>query len=304
MTALDALREALEAWDQTLNLAPTPSGKWASARSRIVDELVAVDGSGPAARWRDPGVPKLAAAALDTLRAQRFAECGEAPTCPSLARSAVQSATDVLDNKLLPATLDLLEVILRDEPARREIGRLVAYMTREGSGLGGTNAAPSSRPFATSQARAPGALDTSTVALVDGLGALGDLTDVRAFYPMVAAALDDLDPQLALLSQLSARAYDGEGHELCSKELDPEEVVRSSLARLSLPVTPPGGTKRTALQIILDAIADVNRVKPDQTGPLAPADYGRVFGNVHELLTDPEGGLEQLYASVKAATEN
>ena len=118
----------------------------------------------------------------------------------------------------------------------------------------------------------------------------------------LAKSLDELDPQLSLLSRLNARAYDSNGNEICSKELDPEEAIRNSLARLSLPVTVEGKPTRPALQVFLDAIADVNRVDASSDGPLDPDDYMNVFKNVHELLTDPKSGLEQLYASVKNAT--
>jgi hypothetical protein len=304
ITHFGALRDALDHWDAALAVDPAKRAKWAAARSRVVDEIAGVEGRGPEAKWIDPATPALVTAIIDALRAQRLAECAGTTDCPRLRQEGTKGIAELLDGKLLPATLDLLDVVLRDEPARREIGRVIAYMMRQGTGLGGVAATPGSRPFGTSQARAPGALDTSIAALVDGLGALGDLSEVRALYPMIAEALDDLDPLLSLLSHLNARAYDGEGHEICSRELDPEEVVRSSLARLSVAVTPPGGPRQTALQIFIDAFADVNRASPADKGPLAPADYRSVFGNLHEVLTDPESGLEQLYASVKRATEH
>ena len=65
----------------------------------------------------------------------------------------------------------------------------------------------------------------------------------------------------------------------------------------------PGKPTRPALQVVLDAMADVNRLDASEKGPLAPDDYMNVFKNVHELLTDPKSGLEQLYASVRNATE-
>jgi hypothetical protein len=194
-------------------------------------------------------------------------------------------------------------VLFSDPNAREEIGRLVSYVTRQGQALGGVPAAPSSTPFATSTARAPGALDQSIAASVDAIGALGDLKEVRPLYPILSQALDHTDPQLALLSQLNARAYDTKGHELCSKELDPDEAIRDTLARVTLTVTVPGKAKRSALQIFLDTIGEVNRLDASATTPLTGDDYGNVFKNLHELLTDPTSGLEQFYASVKQATE-
>ena len=208
-----------------------------------------------------------------------------------------------LKGKVFLAGLDLLDAVLGDPEMRGEVGRMTSYMFRQEGALGGDKTqSASSTPFA-GKARGPGVLDQSTAALVDALGAFGDLKDVRALYPILAHSLDDVDAQLSLLSRLNARAFDAQGNEICSRELDPEEAIRNTLARLTVPVTPPGRPTRPALQIFLEAISDVHRVNASADGPLEPDDYASVFKNVHELLTDPQSGLEQLYASVKNATE-
>ncbi len=305
------LRDALNAEEAVLERSPAKHQKWLGARSRIVDEFFSVKGRGEGAAFVDPGVSQLAPVVIALLRSQRVAECGGTLECPKLRKELTADLETALRKPLARASLDLLDFFLADEPARRELGRMVSYLTRQTDPLAGagdvvnpanTQASPSSTPFA--DLRGPGVLDQSIAALVDALGALGDLKDIRPLYPMLAHALEQLDPQLALLSRLNARAYDAEGREICSKELDPEETIASTLARLARPITVEGEPRRTALQIFLEAIADVNRVDASLTTPLDADDYASVFKNTHELLTDPTSGLEQLYASVRAATEN
>ncbi|MBX3227605.1 MAG: hypothetical protein KIT84_14720 [Labilithrix sp.] len=303
ISIMGLLRDAISAEEAVLAKDKTRENKWLTARSRIVDEFLTVDGRGDEAKFRDPGVPQIAPVIIELLRAQRLAKCKGDTACPALRKDLALDVEETLKGNLVTSGLDLLDVILRDKEMRGELGRMTSYMFRQDGPLGGDKAqGPSSTPFA-GKARGPGVLDQSIAALVDALGAMGDMKDVRAMYPVLAHSLDDLDPQLSLLSRLNARAYDEYGNEICARELDPEEAIRNSLARLSLPVSPPGRPTRPALQIFLEAIADVHRVDAAEDGPLDPDDYANVFQNVHELLTDPESGLEQLYASVKNATE-
>lgn len=296
------LRDAINAEEEVLGKDKTREHKWLTARSNVVDEFLGIHGRGAEAKFADPGIPQIAPVIIGLLRAQRLAKCAGDDACPALRKDLAKDVQETLEGRVFGSGLDLLDAVLSDRAMRGEIGRMTSYMFRAEGKLGGdTSASASSTPFSGSK-KGPGVLDQSIAALVDALGAMGDLSDIRRMYPFLARSVDDLDPQLSLLSRLNARAYDANGNELCSKELDPEEAIRNSLSRLSLPVTVPGKPTRPALQIFFDAIADVNRVDAENQGPLEPDDYMNVFKNVHELLTDPKSGLEQLYASVKNAT--
>ena len=60
----------------------------------------------------------------------------------------------------------------------------------------------------------------------------------------------------------------------------------------------------TTLEVIVDVIADVNRIDPseDYDGTLQQKDYASVSTNVVEFLTDPQRGLEQFYEVVRNGT--
>lgn len=303
ISILGMLRDALNEEDTVLGADKTKLNKWQTSRSHFVDEFFTVNGRGTDAQFADPGVAQLAPVIIDLLRQQRLAKCAGDVTCQTLRVGLATDLESDLTDPVFTSGLDLVDVVLADPQLRGEIGRMAAYMFRQSTALGGANASASATPFSqSSSSLAPGALDQTISALVDALGGLGDLSDVRGLYPVLAHSLDSVDPELALLSRLNARAYDANGNEICAKELDPEEAIRNTLARVSMTVTVPGQPTKTALQIFLDTIADVNRVDATINGPLAPADYTNVFTNVHELLTDPQSGLEQLYASVKNAT--
>jgi hypothetical protein len=304
LTIIGLLKTALDEEEAVLAKDKTKQNKYLTARSHIIDEFLTINGRGVDAKFADPGIPQLAPVVIGLLRAQRLAKCDNDPKCPALRSQLALDVQDSLEGKVFNSGLDLFDVVLADNNLRGEIGRMVAYMFRQDSALGGTqsSSAASSTPFSGSK-KGPGALDQSIAAFVDALGSLGDLSDVRATYPFIAKSFDNIDPQLSLLSRLNARAYDAAGNEICAKELDPEEAIRNMLARLALPVTVPGKPAQPALQIFMDALGDVNRVDASNQGPLAPDDYTNVFKNVHDLLTDPQSGLEQLYASVKNATK-
>src|SRR5262249_6213645 len=152
-----------------------------------IDEFLAIKGRGPDATFADPGIPRIVPILVDVLRAQRSAKCNGSAECLSLRQQLAKDVEQALASKVFGASLDVLDVVLKDQDARREIGMMTSYMTRQngdGGALGGSTApsSPSSTPFVSG--RGPGALDQSVAAAVDALGALGDLHDIRPLYPI------------------------------------------------------------------------------------------------------------------------
>jgi len=108
-----------------------------------------------------------------------------------------------------------------------------------------------------------------------------------------------LDAQSSLLSRISGRAYDADHHELCAQEVDPNQVLNVAMKNLVTPLrSADGKPRKTPLEVIMDVIADVNRVAPERTDRLDTADYAHVADEVSEFLLDKERGLEQFYAIV------
>jgi hypothetical protein len=78
---------------------------------------------------------------------------------------------------------------------------------------------------------------------------------------------------------------------------DPHHVLDHVFPALVTPMD--GGQGLAPIEVILDAIAEVNRTDAGDPAPLAPADYTYVFGTVRDFLIDETRGLEQLYTIVR-----
>jgi hypothetical protein len=61
------------------------------------------------------------------------------------------------------------------------------------------------------------------------------------------------------------------------------------------------GDGSTPLEVLLDAIAEVERVDPTKPSdaPLDRADLKKVIGSLHNFMTDEERGLERLYSVIE-----
>src|SRR5215475_6007662 len=101
-----------------------------------------------------------------------------------------------------------------------------------------------------------------------------------------------VDAQMSLLSRISGRAYDKSHTELCSREMDPNQVLPIAMKNLLTPLkNPDGSPRKTPIEVIMDAIADINRVAPDRTDRLDTTDYAHVADEVSDFLLNKERGL-------------
>jgi hypothetical protein len=149
----------------------------------------------------------------------------------------------------------------------------------------------------------------------DALQLFSDDSTMVPVYHAFAAALaapashpngyNVVDSSTALLSRIAGQAMDTSGKEVCSKEIDPNGVVDIALAHLVTPMPSGSGSPgETPLEVIVEAIADVNRQTPsDTTNPLAAGDYHNITQELTSFLVAEDRGLEQLYAIVRTATE-
>ena len=134
------------------------------------------------------------------------------------------------------------------------------------------------------------------------------------------------DASMALLARLTGRARDANGVEVCASETDPEQVLTTALRNLVTPMptgvaatfgggadggaSSGGATTESPLEIMMDVIADVNRVSPvpaattgtPSSGGLTAADYAAISAQVEDFLTNKTSGLEQFYEIVRLGT--
>ena len=201
---------------------------------------------------------------------------------------------DVVTGPTFAGVLDVMDAVRADEPARTELERLLVFLLQAG------------------QAEASPATLT---ALADLLQVFEDDANMTALLRAAAEAaapevLDEdgrvesrglLFAAIEVLSRVLGEAHDAKGDRLCSEEIDPNRTLAVVLRKL---VTPQPDGKPSPIEVIIDVVADVNRLHPEETTKLEAADYGSIAREVSEFCTHPSRGLEQVYTVIKEATKD
>lgn len=286
---------------------PTDTGRqaqWLTARSQLVDQFLKVNGTGTGASFANTALPKFTPTLIDVLRSQLYANCpgSFAPPYPRCEWARTQLTNKMATTMAGPSfagLMDVMDAIRSDTGARQSLEALLSYLL---------------------DAAAQNDAQTSVLAsTADLMQVLGDDTNLVPLYHVLSEATgasikDDkgnvvqssmVDSSLALLSQIAAYARDANGTEVCSREVDPNQVLNIAFKNMvtPLPAGPDGAPRKTPLEVVLDVIDDVNRVAPDQTTKLVPPDYANIASNVSDFLINKQSGLEQFYAVVRNGTE-
>jgi hypothetical protein len=257
--------------------AQTRKGQWKRARSQIVDALFAVEGEGPGAQFKDPATPRILIAIIDLLREQLNANCPDRETtgaCPWAKVELGRKTAETISGPLFAASMDVQEALRAHEPSRRELGRFLTYLL---------DAAANDASF------------QSTLASLSDVVQIVANDDVFSpiFQAMAPMANPEGDPDGAGAMFTSMAVMKA----LTDDRYDPHHVLDHVFPALVTPMD--GGQGPAPIEVILDTIADVNRVDAVDPAPLAPADYEYVFGTVRDFLIDETRGLEQLYTIVQ-----
>jgi hypothetical protein len=257
---------------------PTRKGQWKRARSQLVDEFLAIDGTGPTAKFRNGAMPKTLATTLRVIREQLNANCPDREkgvTCEWAEHELADKFATTISGPVFAALVDVQEELRRDETARRETERLLGFLL-----------SPSSPDDAFAGALA------SFSDLLQVVPDDGNLSPILQAIAVAANAADDpsgpgaADVGLKVLKAMTGDKYDR------------HHALDTVLPRLVTPID--GG--ETPIEIILDAIADVNRIDAAasaDTVPLTDDDYRAMMGSVEEFLTSKTRGLEQFYFIVQ-----
>ena len=310
-SALGAIDQAFDDYAKASPSDADRQAKWRLARSQLVDQFLRVNGATTASAFANPTVPVLTPVLVDTLRAQLLANCPAtfAPAAPTPANplpprcewartELTKKLEGVVSGPLFAGSMDMLDAVRGDDAARRELELLLTYLM---------------------DTKAPyDALSTMLSATADLLQMLGDDADLVPIYHVLAQAAEGsvtdatgaivrtgtFDAETALLARIADRAYDEDHHEICAREMDPNQVLNVALKNAVTPMPSQGGRPAsTPLQVIMDVVADVNRVAPERTDRLDAPDYASISSNVSDFLLNQERGLEQFYAIVRKGTE-
>ena len=279
---------------------------WRRARSQLVDQFLGVNGIKSNSTFANPTIPKMTPVMIDVLRSQLWAHCPTTfiapldqtaphPTCTWARSELVQKASDSLAGPLATTGIDVMDAMRKDPDARREMEKMMQYLMDAGS-----------------QNDALAGVLASTN---DVLQILRDDENLIPLLKVAAAAVDGskyddkgvltqkslIDANMALLARANGKYMDPDGKEICQKEVDPNQVLSAILARAVTPIKDGDFKGQTPLEVIIDVIADVNRVDPTAhyDGTLRQDDYANMSKNVVDFLIDPQNGLEQFYEVVR-----
>ena len=280
---------------------PTRWANWKLGRSQLIDQFLSIKGSTTTATFADPALPTITPTLIDMLRSQMSANC---PTsyvppytrCTWARDDFTNNISDTIKGPLFSTTMDLLDAVRSNDNARTALEALLQYLVT-----------------AASQNDAlPSVLATSN----DLIQVLGDDQNLVPLYHALAPALAATtrdggghilqaslpDAELTLLSHIAGRFMSG-STEMCADEADPNNILSQVMLRLVTPMTDSTGrATQTPLDVIIDVIADVNRIDPSQTSKLQPGDYGAIASQVQDFLMNQQFGLEQLYEVVRKGT--
>lgn len=295
VTPMYLLIDALKGFDQRFEAEPDRLPRWRRARSQIVDQLFAVEGTGKTSKLKNPAITRMIPVLVATLREQIAARCPD-PTkgCTWAREDLPKNVRDVVTGPTFAGVMDLMDAIVSDEPARTELEQLLVFLLQSG------------------EADAQKAMLS---ALVDLLQVLEDDANMTALLHAAAGAAgpEVFDEEGKVLSRgmvLSAvevmarvlgEVRDEKGARICAKEMDPNRSLAVALRRL---VTPGPNGAPPPIEVLIDVVADVNRADPTMTTKLEPPDYASIAHEVADFCSHPSRGLEQMYELIKQATKD
>jgi len=303
-SALSGIDKAFDAYEAAHPEDKDRRANWRRARSQLVDQFMGVTGAKSTSVFTNPTMTKMTPVILDLLRSQLLAHCPRSFTppyekCTWATSELSKKAEETLTGPLMSTGLDMMEAIRADAEGRRQMGLLMQYLLDAAS--------------------KNDALASMLASTNDMVQILRDDENIVPFFRVLAAAVDAsekdakgrvtkkslLDAQMALLARVSGKYFDKDGKEICSREIDPNQVLAVALGNLVTPIKDGDFKGQAPLEVIIDVIADVNRVDPTQPyeGTLNRSDYSFVSENVVDFLINKERGLEQFYEVIRQGTK-
>jgi hypothetical protein len=263
--------------------------QWRKARSQLVDQFMAVDGTGANAKFRNAGVPKVLVRGLRVMREQLNANCPDREKgqgCEWARYQMADKVSEVMQEPLFAALFDLLEK-LRADPSRVEVERVVQYLLDFVQDEKALRAVLASSTDAVQVLR-----DGQTLPPIFNVLSAISVPDDQSAEPGAA------DVALQLLQVLVTEPDEAADPKHLT-EYDRYHVVEHLLANVVKPIDESQPSK-TALEVLIEVAGDVSRVDSSDEGPYTPDDFGTIAASVRDFLVSPTRGMEQLYTVVRS----
>jgi hypothetical protein len=302
--ALGAIDIAFDTYEQQNPNDKDRRSNWRRARSQLVDQFMGVTGAKSSSTFANPTMTKMTPVIIDLLRAQLLAHCPTSFTPPyakcTWARDELpKKAEETLAGPLASTGIDVMEAIRADKDGRRELGVLMQYLLDAGSKNDALASVLASSTDVVQMLRD----DANLVPLMHVLASAIDASIKDADGRVKQKSL--VDAQMALLARVSGKYFDKDGTQICTREIDPNQVLAVALGNLVTPIEDGSFKGQSPLEVIVDVVADVNRTDPTQPyeGTLKRDDYAVVSETVVDFLTNKERGLEQFYEVIRKGTQ-
>ncbi len=289
VTPFDLFAQSMVNIDEKLEGDTRLTG-WRGARSNLVDVLLAVDGEGEAARFHNRAVPKALPVLLRALREQINANCPNRESgtpCMWGKSHLAENAADTIRGATFGTVIHLLDKAFSEPDSRLELEKLLHHLLVSADDADVRHA--------------------TLTSLVDLLQLLGDDTKMPALYwtgavgaePGTSATPGLVDRLLELLRVTTAET--SVNGVVQPNAFDRTRMLDRLLKNLVTPMDADVATSATPLEVLLDALAEVNRfdASADQDSPLTAEDYRLVFGTVRDFMTSETRGLEQFYKIIQ-----
>lgn len=251
-------------------------GQWKRARSQLVDQFLAVDGDGPTAKFKNAAMPRTLLTILRVAREQLNAHCPKRETgeaCTWAKKDLGDKMAATLSGPLFAGLMDVQEQIRTDDPARRELEKFLGHILLASS--------------------SGDALQGSLASISDLLQVLANDGQLAPIFNAIANTANPAgDSQGAGVADTTIKVLSA----LVSDTYDRYHVVDQILPAL---VTPMDGAGATPVEIIMDTIAEVNRLDASSADPLDATDYKDIMQSVDGFLRSNTRGLEQFYYIVQ-----
>ena len=262
--------------------AAVRQGQWKRARSQLVDEFLAVDGTGTSAAFHNPTVTPTLITLLTLVREQLNANCSDRENhedgtgCDWAKKTLGDKVAGVLGRPLFAAVVDVSDKLRQDEASRRQLETFLQYVLEpshdSGQDLQGTLASVADLLQVL--------LDDKNLSPLLNAGAIGASPDAAPGGPGAGSAT------LEVLKALTNDTYDR------------YHVLDHVLPNLVTPMD--GGANVSPVEILMDVIADVNRIDASSAGAFAPDDYEAIMNTMNGFMVDRTRGMEQLYTILQS----
>ncbi|MEM9195940.1 MAG: hypothetical protein AAGF12_42630, partial [Myxococcota bacterium] len=285
MTPLYQLLESLSEMDRRWELQPERRQEFLLGRAVFAEQFLATEPVGDEVQLANRRGKALIEQGIRFVQA-RIAFHRADGDLDTWAEGLDERFANEVNKPVIAALIRFLDAVSQDEEARRVLVNLLGYLVDVAS----ENDAFQSTLYGLADALMVVEDDDNLIPLLQGFA--------PAIAPNIDAALGDgirpdLDggATLDLLDLLRDIEAVDDGQTL-------ERILENSVSVSS--AADVGEAQATPLEVVIDVLAEVNRVTPNEGGSLRDPDYRAVFGQTVDFVRDEDHGLERLHEVLQA----